>query len=302
MPFRTLHRSQFRVVRLQKKPVMTTGTKLLVFDKVEKRVDTTKLLRKKGAQDQLTERTAFKKALSKVDTVKSIYTSFESCHFPLLFIAGDVTVSAALEHLIAYMPSSDLREHIETVMARSNVPLVPTIERRSEVPVLYVLEVEGNGGQCLNVGCVLKINGRLTISNAEILQCHTFTRCLLCTVVLPGIQLVTCAPLQRAIRCIVITALEKSPMGNTSTATLRLIQVALPSILTQLEIVSVLFVFSHAVHAMTAPTVVRVRKTKRVISKPWDPETNKKPTPTQTKQTTQTNTRQRPKKIRDRRG
>ena len=115
-----------------------------------------------------------------------INTSFEFHHFPLLFVAGTVTATAALEHLIACMPSSYLREHIEAAMARSNVPRVPAVEHRSEVPVLYVLEVEGGGVQCLNVGCVLKINGQLTISNAEILQCHTFTRCLLCTVVPPG--------------------------------------------------------------------------------------------------------------------
>ena len=115
-----------------------------------------------------------------------VNTSFECHHFPLLFIAGSVTDSVALEHLVSCMPSSDLRGHIEAAMETSNLPQVPAIERRSEVPVLYLLEVEGDGAQCLNVGCVFKINGRLTISNAEILQCHTFTKCLLCTVVPPG--------------------------------------------------------------------------------------------------------------------
>ncbi len=103
-----------------------------------------------------------------------------------LIVAGAVTAAAALEHLIACMPGSYLREHIETALTRLNAPRVPVVEHRSEVPVLYILEVEGDGAQCLNVGCVIKVNGRLTISNAEILQCHTFTRRMLCTVVPPG--------------------------------------------------------------------------------------------------------------------
>ena len=117
---------------------------------------------------------------------RKINTSFECHHFPLLFIAGDVSDSVALEHIVKCMPSSDLRGHIEMVMTKSNLPKVPVTERRNEVPVLYLLEVEGNGAQCLNVGCAFKINGRITISNAEILQCHTFTKCIVCAVVPPG--------------------------------------------------------------------------------------------------------------------
>ena len=115
-----------------------------------------------------------------------INTSFEFHHFPLLFVAGDVTIEAALEQLVAYMPSSYLKEHIESAAIKLDDPRVPAVEHRSEVPVLYILEVEGDGARCLNVGCVIKANERLTISNAEILQCHTFTKCLLCTVVPPG--------------------------------------------------------------------------------------------------------------------
>ena len=164
---------------------MTTGTKQLVFEIVEKRGRHNQLVAKKGCPGSINRAHCLQEGIVQSGHSK-INTSFESHDFPLLFIAGDVTVSLALEHLIARMRSSDLREHIETAMARSKVPLVPTTERRSEVPVLYLLEVEGDGVQCLNVGCVLKINGRLTISNAEILQCHTFTKCLLCTVIPPG--------------------------------------------------------------------------------------------------------------------
>ena len=49
-----------------------------------------------------------------------------------------------------------------------------------------LLEVEGNGAQCLNIGCALKVNDRITISNTEILQCHTFTTCIVCVVIPPG--------------------------------------------------------------------------------------------------------------------
>ena len=77
---------------------------------------------------------------------RKINTSFECRNFPLLFIAGDVSDTVALEH-IKCMPSSDLRGHIETVMARPNLPQVPVTERRNEVPVLYLLEVEGNRAQ-----------------------------------------------------------------------------------------------------------------------------------------------------------
>ena len=104
----------------------------------------------------------------------------------MLFVAGDVVIEAALEQLVAYMPSSYLKEHIERVASKLDNPKVPAVEHRSEVPVLYILEVEGDGVQCLNVGCVIRANERLTISNAEILQCHTFTKCFLITIVPPG--------------------------------------------------------------------------------------------------------------------
>ena len=115
-----------------------------------------------------------------------INTSFECHHFPLLFIAGDVPSPVALEHLVRCMPSSELRGQIETAVTAPTFPRVPITESRSKAPALYLLEVEGDGTQCLNVGCVFKVNERLTISSAEILQCHTFTKCLLCTVVPPG--------------------------------------------------------------------------------------------------------------------
>ena len=73
--------------------------------------------------------------------------------------------TVAIEYLIKCMPSSDLRGHIETAMTRSDLPQVPITERRNEA---------------------FKINGRVAISNAEILQCHTFTKCTVCVVVPPG--------------------------------------------------------------------------------------------------------------------
>ena len=84
------------------------------------------------------------------------------------------------------MPSSYLKEHIERIVSKLDNPRVPVVEHRSEVPVLYILEVEGDGAQCLNVGCVIRANEKLTISNAEILQCHTFTKCFLFTIAPPG--------------------------------------------------------------------------------------------------------------------
>ena len=118
--------------------------------------------------------------------IGKVNTSYEYHHSPLLFVAGDVAIEAALEQLVAYMPSSCMKEHIERVANELDSPKVPAVEHRSEVHVLYILEVEGDGVQCLNVGCVIKANERLTISNAEILQCHTFTKCILVVVVPPG--------------------------------------------------------------------------------------------------------------------
>ena len=115
-----------------------------------------------------------------------VNTSYEYHHSPLFFVAGDVAIEAALEQLVAYMPSSYMKEHIEKVASKLDNPKVPAVEHRSEVHVLYILEVEGDGVQCLNVGCVIRANERLTISNAEILQCHTFTKCILITIVPPG--------------------------------------------------------------------------------------------------------------------
>ena len=68
------------------------------------------------------------------------------------------------------MPSSELRGQIEAAVTEATLPRVPATESRSMAPVLYILEVEGDGAQCLNVGCVLKVNERVTISSAEILQ------------------------------------------------------------------------------------------------------------------------------------
>ena len=57
------------------------------------------------------------------------------------------------------------------------------------------------------------------------------------------------------------------------------------------------FFFPHAVRAMTAQTVVQLRKTTRLISRSWEQtkqtSTNQQPTPNQTK----TKTRNPPKKI-----
>ena len=104
----------------------------------------------------------------------------------MLFIAGEVSNGVAIEHLAKCMPRSDLRNHIEAIMASPDLTQVPVTERRKDFPVLYLLEVEGNGAQCLNVGCAFKVNGRDIISNSEILQCHTFTKCIVCVVVPPG--------------------------------------------------------------------------------------------------------------------
>ena len=149
--------------------------------------------RKKGRHNQIVAKKGCPGSINRAHCLQEgimqgkcgkINTSFEFHHFPLLFVAGAVTADTALEHLIACMPGSYLKEHIESAVTKLDDPRVPAVEHRSEVPVLYILEVEGDGAQCLNVGCVIKVNERL--SNAEILQCHTFTKCMLCTVVPPG--------------------------------------------------------------------------------------------------------------------
>ncbi len=154
-----------------------------------------KQTRKKGRHNQIAAKKGCPGSINRAHCLQEgiiqgkcgkINTSFEFHHFPLLFVAGAVTADTALEHLIACMPGSYLKEHIESAVTKLDDPRVPAVEHRSEVPVLYILEVEGDGAQCLNVGCVIKVNERLTISNAEILQCHTFTKCMLCTVVPPG--------------------------------------------------------------------------------------------------------------------
>ena len=161
--------------------------------------------RKKGRHNQMVAKKGCPGSINRAHCLQEgiiqgpngkINTSFEFYHFPLLFVAGAVAIEAALEQLISYMPSSYLKEHIESAAMEMDDPRVPAVEHRSEVPVLYILEVEGDGAQCLNVGCVIKANERLTISNAEILQCHTFTKCLLCTVVPPGFTIGDlCTPL-----------------------------------------------------------------------------------------------------------
>ena len=149
-------------------------------------------------------------------------TSYEYHHSPLLFVAGDVAIEAALEQLVAYMPSSCMKEHIERVANELDNPKVPAVEHRSEVHVLYILEVEGDGVQCLNVGCVIKANERLTISNAEILQCHTFTKCILIMVVPPGFTVSDlCTPPESYRVCSFHSlgaAINKDGTGTTSQA------------------------------------------------------------------------------------
>ena len=103
-----------------------------------------------------------------------------------IFIAGEVPDTVAIEHLAKCLPASEFKDHIETAVAKAVHPRVPVTDRRSGVPVLYLLEVEGNGAQCLNIGCAFKVNDRITISNTEILQCHTFTKCIVCVVIPPG--------------------------------------------------------------------------------------------------------------------
>ncbi len=113
-----------------------------------------------------------------MDTGKFI--SFECPNFPLLFIAEEVSDKVATEHLAKCLPVSDWKDHVDTALSKAAHCHVPVTDRRSCVPVLYILEVEGNGAQCLNIGCAFKIHDRTTISNTEILQCHTFTKCIVC--------------------------------------------------------------------------------------------------------------------------
>ena len=143
------------------------------------------IVAKKGCPGSINRAQCLREGIMQGKTGK-VNTSYEYHHSPLLFVAGDVKIEAALEQLVAYMPSSYLKEHIERIVSKLDNPRVPAVEHRSEVPVLYILEVEGDGVQCLNVGCVIRANERLTISNAEILQCHTFTKCFLFTIVPPG--------------------------------------------------------------------------------------------------------------------
>ena len=143
------------------------------------------IVAKKGCPGSINRALCLQEGIMHGKTGK-VNTSYEYHHSPLLFVAGDVVIETALEQLVAYMPSSYLKEHIERIASKLDNPKVPAVEHRSDVPVLYILEVEGDGVQCLNVGCVIRANERLTISNAEILQCHTFTTCFLITIVPPG--------------------------------------------------------------------------------------------------------------------
>ncbi len=111
---------------------------------------------------------------------RKIHTSFDCRNFPLLFIAEEVSSKIAIEHLLKCLPTSTWKDEVETAFSATTQRRVPVTDRRSNVPVLYVLEVEGNGAQCLNIGCAFRINDRITISNTEILQCNTFTKCIVC--------------------------------------------------------------------------------------------------------------------------
>ena len=134
-----------------------------------------------------------------MDTGKFI--SFECPNFPLLFIAEEVSDKVATEHLAKCLPVSDWKDHVDTALSKAAHCHVPVTDRRSCVPVLYILEVEGNGAQCLNIGCAFKIHDRTTISNTEILQCHTFTKCIVCVWLSPlVIPLETFAPRRKVFR------------------------------------------------------------------------------------------------------
>ena len=63
---------------------------------------------------------------------------------------------------------------------------LPTLDKGVGAPVLDIIEVEGSGPQCLNIGCFHKLFDRRTISNSELLQCHTFTKCIVCAIVAQG--------------------------------------------------------------------------------------------------------------------
>ena len=89
---------------------------------------------------------------------RKVHTSFECHHFPLLFIAEEVSSKIAKEHLLnaCLLPLGRTRLR-QSFPQQRNAEIT---DRRSSVRVLYVLEVEGNGALCFNIGCTLKINDR----------------------------------------------------------------------------------------------------------------------------------------------
>ncbi len=53
---------------------------------------------------------------------RKIHTSFECPYFPLLFIAGEVPDTVAIEHLAKCLPASDLKDHIENSRRKGGTP------------------------------------------------------------------------------------------------------------------------------------------------------------------------------------
>ncbi len=133
---------------------------------------------------------------------KDLHTSCENHCVPTHFISGELPEEEALEHFVKCIASDEmLSDDFSYSLGVSEKQKLRVLDQRSKTPQFYLLEVEGSGSQCMNSGCFHRTNDRYTISNTELLQRHTFTKCIVCAIVAQGFAIADlCSPAESYIK------------------------------------------------------------------------------------------------------
>ena len=95
-----------------------------------------------------------------------------------------VPIETTCQHLCRCVEIDQQWSHvIQNSVLTASRNIVPMRDKEDSIDSLCILSVNGSNSHSFNVGCFLRVHDKPVVSNSELLQCHTFTSCMLCIVV-----------------------------------------------------------------------------------------------------------------------
>ena len=127
-----------------------------------------------------------------------------------------VPIETICQHLCRCVEIDQRWSHViqnSVLTASSNI--VPVRDKEDSIDSLCILSVNGSNSHSFNVGCFLRVHDKPVVSNSELLQCHTFTSCMLCIVV-PNFFIIQ--EVVSLTECYEVSSLAQIPSQNANTA------------------------------------------------------------------------------------